>query len=89
MKNENEYKSPRRKLVTFFEKSRDQWKEKSSEAKAKVKQLKNRVRFLEKSKEQLKNEVTSLKIELIKAKAMNKKKEIEIDEQKKSPSTNL
>jgi uncharacterized protein YlxW (UPF0749 family) len=85
MKNENEYKSPRRKLVTFFEKSRDQWKEKSSEAKAKVKQLKNRVRFLEKSKEQLKNEVTSLKIELIKAKAMKKKEEIEIDEQKKSP----
>lgn len=84
MKNENEYKSPRRKLVTFFEKSRDQWKEKCSEAKAKVKQLNNRVRFLEKSKEQLKNEITSLKIELTKAKAMKKTEEIEIDEQKKS-----
>jgi outer membrane murein-binding lipoprotein Lpp len=84
MKNENEYKSPRRKLVTFFEKSRNQWKEKCSEAKTKVKQLNNRVRFLEKSKEQLKNEITSLKIELTKAKAMKKIKEIEIDEQKKS-----
>ncbi len=84
MKNENEYKSPRRKLVTFFEKSRDQWKEKCSEAKAKVKQLNNRVRFLEKSKEQLKNEITSLKIELVKVKAMKKIEEIEIDEQKKS-----
>jgi chromosome segregation ATPase len=85
MKNENEYKSPRRKLVTFFEKSRNQWKEKCSEAKTKVKQLNNRVRFLEKSKEQLKNEITSLKIELTKAKAMKKIEEIEIDEQKKSP----
>jgi outer membrane murein-binding lipoprotein Lpp len=84
MKNENEYKSPRRKLVTFFEKSRNQWKEKCSEAKTKVKQLNNRVRFLEKSKEQLKNEITSLKIELTKAKAMKKIEEIEIDEQKKS-----
>jgi outer membrane murein-binding lipoprotein Lpp len=84
MKNENEYKSPRRKLVTFFEKSRDQWKEKCSEAKTKVKQLNNRVHFLEKSKEQLKNEVASLKIELNKAKNMKKTDEIEIDEQKKS-----
>ncbi len=84
MKNENEYKSPRRKLVTFFEKSRDQWKEKCSKAKAKVKQLNNRVRFLEKSKGQLKNEIESLRIELSIAKAMKKTDEIEIDEQKKS-----
>ena len=71
-------------LLTFFEKSRDQWKEKSSEAKAKVKQLNNRVRFLEKSKEKLKSEIKSLKIELTIAKSMIKKEEIEIDEQKKS-----
>lgn len=83
MKNDNDYKSPRRKLVTFFEKSRNQWKEKCSEAKAKVKQLNNRVRFLEKSKEQLKNEITSLKLELSKAKAMEKTEEIKIEEQKK------
>jgi chromosome segregation ATPase len=70
--------------LLFFEKSRNQWKEKCFEAKTKVKQLNNRVRFLEKSKEQLKNEITSLKIELTKAKAMKKIEEIEIDEQKKS-----
>ena len=32
-----QYKSPRRKLVKFFEKSRDQWKAKSIAAKALVK----------------------------------------------------
>jgi uncharacterized protein YlxW (UPF0749 family) len=84
VKNETEYKSPRRKLVTFFEKSRDQWKEKSSEAKAKVKLLNNRVRFLEKSKEKLKSEIKSLKIELTLAKSMKKTEEAENDEQKKS-----
>lgn len=84
MKKEENYKSPRRKLVTFFKKSRDQWKEKCSEAKTKVKQLNNRVRFLEKSKEQLKNEITSLKTELAKANTMKKTEESEIDEQKKS-----
>jgi uncharacterized protein YlxW (UPF0749 family) len=84
MNNEDEYKSPIKKLVGFFEKSRDQWKEKSSENKAKVKLLNNRVRFLEKSKEKLKNEIKSLKIELAKAKAVEKTEKIEIETQKKS-----
>ena len=84
MVKETKYKSPRHKLTKFFEKSRDQWKEKSSEAKAKVKQLNNRVRFLEKSKEKLKSEIKSLKIELAIAKSMKKTDETEIDQQKKS-----
>lgn len=73
------YKSPQRKLVKFFEKSRDQWKEKSLKAKAKVKQLSNRVRFLENSKEQLKNEIKALEAELAQT-----KKETETEPQKKS-----
>ncbi len=44
------YKSPVRKLVQFFEESRDRWKAKCIEAKAQVKGLKNRVRFLEESR---------------------------------------
>jgi uncharacterized protein YlxW (UPF0749 family) len=84
MKNEKEYKSPKRKLVTFFEKSRDQWKEKCSDAKVKVKRLNNRIRFLEKSKDQLKNEIKSLKTELAQVKTLKKTEEIEIYEQKKS-----
>ena len=54
-KREKIYKSPRRKLVRFFEKSRDQWKEKCREAKAGIRVLSNRVRFLEKGREKLKN----------------------------------
>ena len=78
------YKSPRRKLVKFFEKSRDQWKEKCSEAKKKVKQLNNRVRFLENSKEQLKNQKKALEAELAQVKAQERLREIEKETQKKS-----
>jgi chromosome segregation ATPase len=44
------YKSPQRKLVRFFEKSRNQWKSKFRDAKVVIKRLQNRIRFLEKSK---------------------------------------
>ena len=37
------YKSPQRKLVPFFARSRDQWKEKCRSAKARLKQLKKQV----------------------------------------------
>lgn len=37
------YKSPQRKLVPFFARSRDQWKEKCRGAKASLKQLKKKV----------------------------------------------
>jgi hypothetical protein len=51
---EKTYKSPRRKLVRFFEKSRDQWKAKCLQAKAGAKGLKHRIRYLEQSKAQWK-----------------------------------
>lgn len=54
------YKSPRRKLVRFFEKSRDQWKTKHHQTKADVKRLTNRVRFLERSKADLQKQVVEL-----------------------------
>lgn len=54
------YKSPRRKLVRFFEKSRDQWKTKHHQAKADVKRLTNRIRFLERSKADLQKQVSEL-----------------------------
>jgi len=38
---ETRYKSPQRKLVRFFEKSRDQWKAKCQTAKFTVKRLQN------------------------------------------------
>ncbi len=60
-----EYKSPVRKLIKFFKKSRDLWKRKYQEVKATVKYLQNRTRFLEKSKENLKNRVKELEYELV------------------------
>jgi hypothetical protein len=45
------YRSPKHKLVNFFEKSRNNWKQKHSELKAKAKYLANRVSYLEKSKQ--------------------------------------
>ena len=62
--NETGYKSPRRKLVRFFEKSRDQWKAKCQTAKATVKRLQNRVRFLERSKGQWKTRAQTLEAEV-------------------------
>lgn len=71
------YKSPQRKLVKFFEKSRDRWKAKCREAKIEVKRLKNRVRFLEKSKERWKSRVKELEAELAMVKAKEREKEEE------------
>lgn len=62
------YKSPRRKLVRFFERSRDQWKAKCKEAKTTVKQLNNRVRYLEKNKAVWKTKALELEQELVQMK---------------------
>ena len=58
------YKSPMRKLVKFFENSRDGWKAKCQEAKYKVKMLRNKVRYLEKRKAELNKRVKELEKEL-------------------------
>lgn len=39
------YKSPERKLVRFFETSRNKWKSKARESKRVLKRRKNRLRF--------------------------------------------
>jgi hypothetical protein len=44
------YKSPVSKLLPFFEKSRNGWKEKHHRIKAKCKKLSNQVRAVEKSR---------------------------------------
>src|SRR5947209_17521271 len=58
------YKSPQRKLVLFFAKSRDAWKTTCLEAKPAVKRLKNTVRFLDSSKEHWKSRVKATEREL-------------------------
>ena len=47
---EKTYSSPQRKLVKFFERSRNQWKAKAGVAKTVLKRLGTRVRRLERSK---------------------------------------
>ena len=63
------YKSPIRKLVRFFEKSRDQWKAKCLEAKATAKGLQHRIRYLEQSKLEWKTKAKELEKELARMKA--------------------
>jgi hypothetical protein len=64
------YKSPRRKLVKFFEKSRHQWKTKCIEAKARVKKLNHRLRYLEANKEAWKRKAIELEKELARIQAL-------------------
>ena len=52
---EHELKSPVRKLVVFFQNSRDQWKAKHHELKTRLKIEQNQVRAVEKSRQSLPN----------------------------------
>lgn len=47
---ERSYKSPVRKLLRFFQNSRDQWKAKHQELKKQLKKEQNQVRAVEKSR---------------------------------------
>jgi hypothetical protein len=65
------YRSPMRKLVAFFERSRDGWKRKRQEAKVLNRRLSNRVRKLEASRDlwkerarQQQQELRRLQVEL-------------------------
>lgn len=79
------YKSPQRKLLRFFEKSRNQWKDKCKKTKSKVKRLQNRVRFLEKSKNRFKMRVKELEDELARMKEKEQTRDKEIETLKKTP----
>jgi|LGVF01.1.fsa_nt_gb uncharacterized protein YlxW (UPF0749 family) len=81
--NTRKYKSPMRKLLIFFENSRNQWKAKCQEAKYLSKLLKNRIRNLIKNKEELKIQVKELGNKLYLMKGKEKKMEQEIIELKK------
>ena len=74
------YKSPVKKLVRFFEKSRDQWKAKCLEAKATAKGLKHRIGYLEQSKMEWKTKAKELEKELARMKAQqNRAQSLEDD----------
>jgi hypothetical protein len=73
-----DYKSPPRKLLRFFERSRNQWKAKCAEAKQLVKRLKNRVRFLENSKALWKGRAQEVEAELVRTRAREQSLEKEL-----------
>ncbi len=82
------YKSPLRKLARFFEQSRDRWKAKSREAKAKAKRLQNRVQFLEASKANLKSRVKALEAEVVRLKANEQALKQDVEALQKRGRTN-
>ena len=59
-----QYRSPIRKLVKFFEQSRDNWREKCLEAKRRVKLLHTKVADLQASRQRWKQEAKQLRAEL-------------------------
>jgi septal ring factor EnvC (AmiA/AmiB activator) len=83
-KTEKNYKSPRRKLVTFFRKSRDQWKHKCLEAKYQIKLLRNQTKRLKEKRASLTSEVKALEKELKRSKDKEEQLEQEIERLKKN-----
>lgn len=81
-----EYKSPVGKLIAFFEKSRDAWKEKYQEAKYNVKKLKNQVHYLKTRKGELKEEVRALRAQVFELRSQEQKLRAELEALKKSPN---
>ena len=79
------YKSPEKKLIRFFETSRNKWKTKARESKRVMKRLKNRIRFLETSRARWKDKAKRLEGELAQMKARERASEAELAALKKSP----
>jgi hypothetical protein len=63
-KTNNKYKSPLKKLVVYFKKSRDNWKKKCLDSKYKLKITKHKAKRLEIDRNRYKNEVKQLKNKL-------------------------
>jgi len=64
MQTTKEYSSPLRKLVVFFERSRDRWKEKYQQVKQLARSLQGSVRSLQRSRDHWKERAKQLQAEL-------------------------
>jgi chromosome segregation ATPase len=78
------FKSPARKLVTFFKGSRDKWKEKCQEAKYQIKLLKKRLAYTKKRKDEMKNKIETLEEKLHTAHIKQDQLEKEVERLKKN-----
>jgi len=83
-KKEKKYKSPMSKLVSFFEDSRNKWKNKAKDAKYQIKLLRKRIKYLEQNKNEFKNRSKDLEIEVQQMKDKEKRMLAEIDRLKKN-----
>ena len=84
---EKTYSSPRRKLVKFFERSRNQWKAKAGAAKSGLKRLEARVRRLERSKADDQRELVAVQAQVAEWQAKYAQTVRELEELKKSIHT--
>ncbi len=80
---EKTYSSPQRKLVKFFERSRNQWKAKAGAAKTVLKRLGTRVRRLERSKVDAHHQREGLQTQVVEWQAKHAQRGRELEELKK------
>jgi chromosome segregation ATPase len=80
---EKTYRSPQRKLVKFFERSRNQWKVKAGAAKRGLKRLGTRVRRLERSKADYQHQLEVLQTQVAEWQAKHAQTRRELEELKK------
>lgn len=78
------YKSPKWKLIRFFESSRNKWKIKAKDAKYQIKLLRKRVKYLEQHKREFKELSNNLEHQVQQMKDKEKKMLAEIDRLKKN-----
>lgn len=68
------YKSPMHKLIRFFEKSRDEWREKAKKRSYENKILRKRIKYLESNRDSLKEKAEKLQNDLNKVKTNSQDK---------------
>jgi hypothetical protein len=83
---EKNYTSPQRKLVKFFERSRDRWKAKSRVAKTVLKGLGTRLRRLERSNADYQHQLIALQTQVAEWRAKHEETVRELDALKKKDS---
>ena len=81
---EKKYKSPKWKLIRFFEGSRNKWKIKAKDAKYQIKLLRKRVKYLEQHKREFKERSNNLELQVQQIKDKEKRMQAEIDQLKKN-----
>lgn len=84
---EKNYTSPQRKLVKFFEHSRDRWKAKSREAKTVLKRLGTQLRRVERSNADYQQQLAALQTQVAEWQAKQAQTADELEALKKSIPT--